>query len=606
METTCRFAEGNLTKQEETGCTIRFPARRMNQQRFRFGNFVLDSSRYELTCDGHNVALERIPMDLLILLATAGGRLVNRHEIIEHLWGKDVFLDTDNSINTAIRKIRRAIEDGPGTSRYIETIAGKGYRFRGKALAADLPLPNVTMRRRIMLAVLPFENLSGDPAQEYLSDGLTEETIMRLGQLSPEELGVIARTSSMAYKHSDKTVRQIGSELGVDYVVEGSVRRDGDRVRVTAQLIRTADQIHLWAENFDRTVGKIIEIQSDVAAAVAAQVKLKVRREQNGKPASRRDTEAYDLYLRGRYHVARVTRSDLVQAISCFEDATARDPQFALAYSGLADSYARMPITSDIASNDAFPKAQAAAERALAIEPDSAEAHTSQGTIRFWFHWDWQGAEQANRKAIQLNANYSMAHLMLAHTLSNIGQHQEAIETIQQARLLDPLSLITNAMYGQFLYQAGRVEESIRLLEAETRMAPSFWVTQICLAKSYEAVGRYADAIAACQQAWKCSSGNTEALSLMGYVHAVSGKVKQGQDKLRQLLELEKHRFVPPYNIALVLAGLKEFEKAMQWLNKAYEGRDVHLTFLRDHKWKSLRKLSSFKPLYARMKFPGS
>src|ERR1700732_3407753 len=226
----------------------------MASEIIQLGQFVLDVSRYQLTRAGKSVHMERIPMDLLILLVRDGGRLVSREEIIERLWGKDVHFDTDNSINTAIRKIRRALGEDPEKPRYIETVLGKGYRIKSRTdPATGITSPHVEVERpRIMLAVLPFENLSGDPGQEYFSDGLTEETIMRFGKMSPHRLGVIARTSSMAYKRTDKSVFQIGQELGVDYVLEGSVRREPDRVRVTAQLVRVRDQIHLWAENFDR------------------------------------------------------------------------------------------------------------------------------------------------------------------------------------------------------------------------------------------------------------------------------------------------------------------------------------------------------------------
>jgi TolB-like protein len=220
----------------------------MSSERVQFGPFVLDANQYELTRSGKPVRVERIPMDLLILLVREKGRLISREEIIESLWGKNLYFDTDNSINTAIRKIRNSLGDDAGNPQYVETVLGKGYRFKGQTSNA----PKVERaeieagRSRIMLAVLPFENLSGDPAQEYFSDGMSEETIMRLGQMSPSQMGVIARTSSMAYKQTDKSVTRIGQELGVDYVLEGSVRRDGERVRVTAQLIRVKDQIHLW------------------------------------------------------------------------------------------------------------------------------------------------------------------------------------------------------------------------------------------------------------------------------------------------------------------------------------------------------------------------
>src|SRR5579859_1643928 len=574
----------------------------MPPDRFQFGQFTLDIARYELTRAGESLRLERIPMDLLILLVREGGRLVGREEIIERLWGKGVFFDTDNSINTAVRKIRRALGEGLGQPQYIETVPGKGYRFK---IVPDgvkaVPSPAVE-RPAAMLAVLPFENLSGDPAQEYFSDGLTEETIMRLGQMAPLRMGVIARTSSMIYKRTEKSIRQIGEELGVDYVLEGSVRREPDRVRVTAQLIRVQDQIHLWAENFDRPPRSVLDIHGDVGAAIAAQVRLKLTGEETSqlRQVRRENPEAYDLYLRARFHHAKVTFPELQKAIGYFRKAVEIDPEYASAYAGIADSLIRLPITSDIPSRDAFPAAREATAKALALDPLSAEAHCSDAAIKFWFEWDFAGAEAAARKAIRLNANYSLAHLYLAHILSNSGRHEEALAAIQQARLLDPFSLITNTLEGQFLYHAGRVEESIRQLHTTLEMEPRFWVAHICLAKSLEQLGNYSEALAECNKAWEFSGGNSETLSLAGYIHAIAGEQVIAEAKISQLNEAKAGRYVPPYNFALVFAGLEQTENALDSLERAFEQRDVHMTFLLDHKWNGLRGNPRFAALLER------
>ena len=578
----------------------------MASERILLGPFVLNVSRYELTCAGKPVRMERIPMDLLILLVRENGRLVSRDEIIERLWGKDIFFDTDNSINTAIRKIRRALGDDPEKPRYIETVLGKGYRFKSRtdpATGITSPLEEVE-RPRIMLAVLPFENLSGDAGQEYFSDGLTEETIMRFGKMSPQRLGVIARTSSMAYKRTDKSVFQIGQELGVDYVLEGSVRREADRTRVTAQLIRVRDQIHLWAENFDRPSQSILDIHGEVGAAIAAHVQLELTPEGERHLRSQRpvNREAYDHYLHGRYHWARLTPPELLKAAEYFRKATQCDPEYALAYSGLADTLSAA-ITSEIPAKDVFPEAKAAIALALALDPESAEAHNADATIKFWFDWDFEGAEAAARKAISLNSNYFLAYLYLAHVLSNVGRHDEALQTIQQARVLDPFSLITNTMYGQFLYHAGQLEASVQQFRATLDMEWRFWIAHICLAKSYEQQGMYSEALAACDAAGEFSGGNSEALSLAGYVHAVSGERARAEAKIQQLLEQKAKRYVPPYSVALVFAGLGETETALQWLEQAFEDRDVHMPFLLDHKWNGLRLKKQFQQMLSRVGF---
>ena len=577
----------------------------MPLQAVQFGPFTLDFARYELTRSGKPIRLERIPMDMLVLLVREGGRLVRRDEIIERLWGKDVFFDSDNSINTAIRKVRRALGEDPEKPQYIETVLGKGYRFKG-ALEGTAPLPVAAVDRPgIMLAILPFENLSGDPAQEYFSDGLTEETIMRLGRMAPLRMGIIARTSSMAYKRSGKSIRQIGEELGVDYVLEGSVRREPDRVRVTAQLIRVKDQIHLWAENFDRPPQSILDIHGEVGTAIATQVKLQLTPEEKDQLHShhRANQEAQDLYLRGRYHHAKVTFAELQKAIAYFRRATELDPEFAMAYAGIAESFLRLPISSDIPAKAAFPTAKAAVQEALQLDLRSAEAHSCDAAIGFWFDWDFGAAEAAARRSINLNSNHCMGHFYLAHTLSNVGHHEQALASIRQALLLDPLSLIANAMYGQFLYHAGRLEESLRQFQATLDMDSRFWVAHICLAKTYEQLGMYQEALDSCDKAWEFSGGNSEALSLAGYIYAISGQLREAKAKLQELEEQKVKRYVPPYNLALVFAGLGESHTALGWLEQALEDRDVHMTFLLDHKWDGLRSDPRFSVIAERCGF---
>jgi TolB-like protein/Flp pilus assembly protein TadD len=553
--------------------------------------------------------MERIPMDLLILLVRGKGRLISREEIIETLWGKNLYFDTDNSINTAIRKIRQSLGDDAGNPQYVETVLGRGYRFKGQITNA----PKVDHaqvepeRSRIMLAVLPFENLSGDPAQEYFSDGLSEETIMRLGQMSPHQMGVIARTSSMAYKQTDKSVTRIGQELNVDYVLEGSVRRDGERVRITAQLIRVKDQIHLWAENYDRQLPGILDIHGEIGAAIADQVKLKLMAEEKRQLTRNapRDAEAHDQYLRGRYHYARFNLLDAQKAVTYFQKAREKDPSFGLAHSGLADALMVLPISGDVATNDVFSTTKSAITQALRTDPDSAEAHTSDAATKFWFDWDFKGTELAAKRAIQLNENYSLAHLYLAHVFSNTGRHDEALATIQQATVLDPLSLIVGAMRGQFLYHAGRDSEAVEQFNATLGMEPRFWVGQICAAKVYEKLGMYSQALVACDLAGQFSGGNSEALSLAGYVHAVSGDRDKAEGYIRQMLERKKERYVPPYNVALVFAGLGEHEAALGWLGQAIEERDVHMPFLLDHKWDAMRCSARFREIAERAGFGG-
>jgi Flp pilus assembly protein TadD len=364
----------------------------------------------------------------------------------------------------------------------------------------------------------------------------------------------------------------------------------------------------LWADNFDRPFQSILDIHSEVGAAIASHVKLKLTPEGERQLRSVRtvDQQAYDLYLHGRYHWARLTYPEMQKAIEYFRKATEHDPDFALAFSGLADSLMILPINSDVAPKEAFPEAKAAIATALALGQDSAEARNSNATLKFWFEWNFGEAEAAAREAIRLDSNYSLAHLYLAHILSNVGRHEEALAAIRQALVLDPFSLITNAMYGQFLYHAGQVDESIDQFHKTLDMESQFWVAHICLAKSYEKHGMYSEALVACDKAWEFSGGNSEALSLAGYVHAVSGEKAKAEAKIHQMLEAKKKGYVPPCNLALVFAGLQETEAALQWLENAFADRDVHMTFLLDHKWDRLRANEQFRHLVSRIGLAGS
>jgi TolB-like protein/DNA-binding winged helix-turn-helix (wHTH) protein len=345
----------------------------------KFGDLELDLGSYQLRRNGAVLKLEKIPMELLILLASRKGQLVSREEIIDKLWGKDVFVDSEHGVNTAIRKIRQALGDDPDQPRFIETVFGKGYRFVGQisvsteqqvdsgishilgtrygtrsvlivvcaltalALGSYLGIRRFWLYRseRTMLAVLPFQNLSGDSEQDYFSDGMTEEMITNLGRLDPKRLGVIARTSAMSYKHSSKGVDQIGRELGANYILEGSARREGDRVRITAQLIQVSDQSHLWAAEYDRELGSVLELQTDVASAIGNEVRLKITPGQRARLASAHSVnpEAYEAYLKGRYFMEKWTEDGTRIGREYFEQAIQKDPRYALAYAGLADSY---------------------------------------------------------------------------------------------------------------------------------------------------------------------------------------------------------------------------------------------------------------------------
>jgi TolB-like protein/Tfp pilus assembly protein PilF len=576
----------------------------MPSTRVKFGDYELNGRTYELSRRGRPIKLERIPMELLMLLLERRGQLVTRSEIVEKLWGKDVFVDVDNSINTAVRKLRRVFRDNPRKPTFLLTVTGKGYRF--VAPISEVTHPSSTSERRPMLAVLPFENLSNDLEQEYFSDGLTEETISRLGQINPEQLGVIARTSSMAYKRTAKSIAEVGRELGLDYILESSVRREGQRIRITSQLIRVNDQTHLWASTYDRDTGGFLGVQSELASAIADQVKISLLPQAGGRTEARtRDSGAYDLYLRGRYYWNQLTPPTIQRGIEYFKEAVAKDPGYALAYAGLADCYMMLPITCDAPALDILPKATAAAQRAVELDSRLAEGHTAAGSIKLWMEWDWTGAEAAFRRALALNSNYVTVHRYYGHLLSNLGRHAESAEEMRRAREVDPLSPIMHALSGRLQYQARQYDSALEHLKNALAINADFWVVHMFLGSVYERLQRFDQARTEYQKAFELSSGNTEAIASRGHILAQLGQRAEAEEAIRVLKELSKHRYVPPYNIAIVHNGLGDADAALGWLEKAYETRDVRLTFLAvEPKWDPMRGEPRFQALLKRLALP--
>lgn len=575
----------------------------MKPANLKFGDYELDVAGYALSRKGRQIKLERLPMELLMLLLDRGGQLVTRDEIVEKLWGKNVFLDVDNSINTAVRKLRKILRDSPRRPTFLLTVAGKGYRFVGPISESGR---NEPLERRAMLAVLPFENLSNNAEQEYFSDGLTEETISRLGQINHQQLGVIARTSSMTYKGTRKNISEIGGELGVDYILESSVRREGQQIRITSQLIRVQDQTHLWASTYDRDASSFLGVQSELSKAIADQVRVRLVPQASVAAAFRtQDSGAYDLYLRGRYYWNQLTLPGIQRGIEYFQEALARDDGFALAYAGLADCYMMLPITCDAPALEILPKALAAANRAVELDSQLAEAHSSVGSIKLWMEWDWPGAEAFFRRALELNSNYVTAHRYYGHLLSNLGRHTESAEEMRRAREVDPLSPIVHALSGRLLYQARQYDLALQHLKDALGIDSDLWVVHTFLGGVYERLGRFNEARAEYQKAFELSGGNTETIAFRGHILAQLGHRAEAEEAIRILTELAKQRYVPPYNIAMVHAGLGDVEAALDCLEKAYETRDVRLTFLAvEAKWDHIRSEPRFRVLLDRLALP--
>ena len=580
----------------------------MPSERLRLGEFELDVAGCELSRRGRPVKLERIPMELLLLLLERRDELVTREEIAGRLWGNEVFLDFETSINTAVLKLRRALRDDPRRPIFIQTISGRGYRFTGAVtpVARDpgsSPAPGTVPRKRVMLAVLPFENLSANPDQEYFSDGLTEETICYLGRVNPEAMGVIARTSSMAYKRTRKNIGQIGRELGVGFILESSVRHEGNRLRITSQLIRVQDQTHLWASNFDCDATGFLRVQRELGMAIAEQVQIKLMPQVGGFAHSPVNLDAYDLYLRGRYHWNQLTPPGIRRGLAYFEQVVSLDPNYALAWAGMADCYSMLPIACDEPAEEILPKALAAARKAVELDDGLAEAHSSLGTVKVWMDWDWLGAEAAFQRALALNPSYVQAHRYYACLLSHTGRHAEAAAKMDMARSLDPLSPIMHALSGHLRWHARDYSAALAHLRDAEAINASLWIVHAFLGRVHESEGRMEESMGEFQKAFDLSGGgNTEPIAFRARVQALMGDCAAAEQVLRTLTELSARKYVPPCNIAMIYAGLGDTENALFWLEKGLETRDVRLVFLlADPRWDLLRPEPRFQNLARRL-----
>ena len=602
--------------------------------RLRFGVFELDLRAGELRKHGLRLRLQQQPFQVLAMLLEHPGEVVTREELQKKLWPADTFVDFDHGLNKAINKIREALGDSAESPRFVETVARRGYRFLAEVKVADAPpagSPGVGSeahpaggardRRNLAgkfstldhvlrplvwkisvfvvlllmaslavwkihswkhpspgvrsLAVLPFESLSSDASQDYFADGMTDELISDLGQISA--LRVISRTSVMTYKHARKPLPQIARELNVDAVVEGTVLRSGDQVRITAQLIEASSDKHLWSRSYEGELRDTLALQNKVASAIADEILIHLNPQEQAALKSARvvDPEAYEGYLKGRYFWNRRTADGLKLALGYFNQAVEADPKYAEGYSGIADTYALLGDWqyAVMTPKEALPKAKAAAIKALELDSSLGEAHNSMAFCLDGFDWDFESAGKEFRRAIELNPNYATAHHWYAWHLSLVGRNEEAIAEMRKAENLDPLSLIINTDLAELLLIAHFYDESIRQSRKTIEMDPNFALAHNQLGQAYLQKQMYEPAIAELQKAVQLSGGSPICIANLARAYAMSGKRSEGKKLLGNLKKRSNPTYSEASEIAEIYAALGDRDQAMNWLDKGYEER---------------------------------
>ena len=620
------------------------------RQTYRFGDFEFDPTSGELRRDGLKVRLQEQPFQILTLLLKHPGEVVTREEVRQALWPGDTFVDFDVGLNSAIKRLRDALGDSAESPRFVETLPRRGYRFiaplepppasppltpeasprpaspprfrlrswggvaavvAAVALVAGLIVTGTWPRLRGQLAsepirslaVLPFENLTGDPEQDYFVDGMTDAVITDLAQV--RALRVISRTSVTQYKLAKKALPRIAEELGVDAVVEGTVSRSGDRVRVTAQLIQAATDRHLWAQSYERERRDVLALQSEVAAAIAQAIQVKLQPEEKRRMTQVQASvqpEAYEAYLKGRFYWSKRSPETSLKAVGYFQQAIEKDPAYAPAYSGLSDTYRAFDVQGLAPPRECMPKAEAAARKALALDDTLAEAHASLAGVLYRYDWDWEGAEREFRLSLELEPNYAEGHRAYAVYLMTVRRHEEALAEAQRARELSPLSLVINTELGLALVRLGRYDEAIEQLQKTLEIDPKFARVYQTLAFAYEGKGDWPRAMETLEG--RPGDGHGRRYPWLGYAYGVTGRRSEALEMLARLEKLSHEHYISPQGPAIIHLGLGNKDQAMAWLEKAYDERAFEVLGFSGPLFDRLSGDPQFQDLLRRMRLP--
>jgi TolB-like protein/DNA-binding winged helix-turn-helix (wHTH) protein/Flp pilus assembly protein TadD len=636
----------------------------------RFGTYEVSLQSGEVRKAGLRIRVQQQPMKLLEILLERPGEVVTREELRRRVWADESFGDFDQAVNIAIAKLRSALGDSAENPRFIETLPKRGYRFiadvsvvdadarsiKPEPAAGDLhgsqkkrkawrrlqgselavaPNRRLWPPRRVIvalaivlslpilavwlfrardraptsirsLAVLPLDNLSGDASQNYFADGMTDELITNLAQISA--LRVISRTSVMVYKGARKPLPQIARELNVDAVVEGTVLRSGDQVRITAQLIEASTDKHLWSQSYEGELRDTLALQNRVARAIADQIRINLTPQEQAalKNVKVVNPQAYESYLKGRYFWNKRTADGLKVALAYFNQAIEEDPKYAPAYSGLADTYALLGDWqyAVLTPKEAFPKAKAAAIKAVELDSALGEAHNSLAFVLDGFDWDFDSAGNQFRRAIELNPGYATAHHWYAWHLSLLGRYDEAIAEMRKAENLDPLSLIINADLAELLALAHSYDESIQQSRKTIEMDPNFALAHNQLAQAYLQKHLYDEAVAELQKAVQLSAGSPTCIANLARAYVGSGKRSEAVKLLSDLKKRSNPGYSNAAEIAMIYASLGDTDQAMNWLEKGYGERFNPGVLLRPG-FDPLRADARFQNLLHRIGLPG-
>jgi TolB-like protein/Tfp pilus assembly protein PilF len=574
----------------------------MTQDRlYEFGLFRLDAAGRLLFRDGQRLPLSPKAVELLVVLVEAEANTVSKEELLNKVWA-DTAVE-EGSITSHISLLRKTLGD-----RYIETIPKRGYRFVGtlKQIAGPSdPQPHIRS-----LAVLPLRNLTPDPDGDYFADSMTEALITGLAKIT--SLLVVSRTSIMRYKNTQKSLPEIGKELSVDAIVEGSVQREGDRVRISARLVRAATDQHMWVDSYDRELRDVLILQNEVARTIAQQVQAKLTPEEDARLSSAREVDpgAYELAIKGRYFWVKRTEESIQRALSHFKQAVDRDPGYAAAYSGLADCYSSLGFSFDVGSQrpaDVQPKAKAAAMKALEFDDSLADAYTSLAYVKLNYDWDWSGAEAEFKRSLQLNPGYANGHHWHAHLLLSGGRLSEALTESKRALELDMLSPIMNVHLGWHYLYARQYDRALEQLTKTLELDPNYGLAHWYRGLAFQQKGMFAEAHRELSKARNLLKHSPIVEADIGYLHAVSGTKTEAESVIAKLKKESERRYINPFAIALIYIGLGRKDEAFEWLDAAFRERSDMLVYLRvDPRLDSIRSDPRFTSLATRVGVPAS